>query len=110
MTVRILIDLNVRVEGNRTYAGFEHVRGSGVLSTGVSVEVLEEESGLVGQATITDIDPERELVYLEVDWSSLHEPTSRGVVLGGPGVSFTGSRRVDDDALAIGGGTQFAPK
>jgi hypothetical protein len=76
-TTRIAIDPNIRVRGNGTYAGFEDVTGP--IKPGDEVEVYEPESGLVGQARVTEIDAARELVYLSVEWSSLTdeaEPTS----------------------------------
>lgn len=69
MTTRVEIDPNVRVRGNGTYAGFESVIGD--LVVGGIVEVFEAESGLHGRGRITDIDVQRRLVYLTVDWASL---------------------------------------
>jgi len=66
---RVAIDPNVRVRGNDTYAGFEDVVGP--LTVGELVEVYEAESGLIGEGRVTEIDGDRELVYLSVDWSSL---------------------------------------
>jgi hypothetical protein len=73
MSVEIVIDLNVRVEGDRTFAGFEDVLGGFVddLLPGVPVMVVEEESDLVGIATVERVDVVRQLIYLNVDWSSL---------------------------------------
>lgn len=71
MTTRIAIDPNVRVRGNDTYSGFEDVAGE--LAVGADVEVFVEETELVGQGRIAEIDPDRRLVYLSVDWSSLAE-------------------------------------
>lgn len=68
-TTRIAIDPNVRVRGNGTYAGFEDVDGP--IAIEESVEVYEPESGLTGKGKVTEIDAERKLVYLSVDWSSL---------------------------------------
>jgi hypothetical protein len=59
---RVAIDLNVRVRGNGTYAGFEDVDGP--LAVGEDVEVYEAESGLAGEGRVTEIDSDRELVYL----------------------------------------------
>lgn len=70
---RVVIDPNVRVRGNGTYAGFEDVTGPIALDE--PVEVYEPESGLTGEGRVTDIDADRELVYLSVDWSSLTEET-----------------------------------
>ena len=71
MTARVAIDLNVRVRGNQTYAGFEDVDGS--LAPGDDVEVYEPETGLVGHGRVTDVDDTRQLVYLIVDWAGLRE-------------------------------------
>ncbi len=73
-TTRVAIDPNVRVRGNGTYVGFEDV--SGPIAVGDQVEVYEAESGLVGEGRVTEIDGERELVYLSVDWSSLTDEAS----------------------------------
>jgi hypothetical protein len=71
---RIAIDPNVRVRGNATYAGFEDVEGP--MAVGEQVEVYEAESGLTGEGRVTEIDAERKLVYLSVDWSSLKDAES----------------------------------
>lgn len=68
---RVEIDLNVRVRGNDTFVGFEDVHGP--ITVGEAVEVYESESGVSGEGKVTEIDGERELVYLSVDWSSLSE-------------------------------------
>lgn len=75
MTARVAIDLNVRVRGNETYAGFEDVDGG--LAPGDLVEVYERETGLRGSARVTKVDNQRQLVFLAVDWPSLreHRPT-----------------------------------
>lgn len=70
---RIAIDPNVRVRGNGTYASFDDVTGA--IAVNEPVQVYEPESGLTGEGRVTDIDPERELVYLSVDWASLKEET-----------------------------------
>lgn len=72
MTARVAIDPNVRVRGNQTYAGLEDVQGTVV--AGSHVQVYEPESGLTGPAEVTEIDHERRLVYLAVDWGKLREP------------------------------------
>jgi hypothetical protein len=83
MTVRIAIDLNVRVRGNQTYAGFGDVRIPGSpddapllledIKPGTAVLAVEEESGIVADAVITDVDQEKALVYLAVDWKSFRD-------------------------------------
>jgi len=72
---RIAIDLNVRVRGQQTYAGFEDVLDGDHPHPGDFVEVFERESGVFGKAQVTDIDSDRELIYLAVDWAHLAEPT-----------------------------------
>jgi hypothetical protein len=72
VTARVAIDLNVRVRGNQTYAGFEDADRS--LATGDEVEVFEPETGLAGPGRVTDVDNKRRLVYLAVDWPALREP------------------------------------
>jgi len=69
MTARIAIDPNVRVRGNETYAGLEDVEGD--IAAGSRVVVYEPESGLVGPAEVTEIDTDKRLVYLAVDWQAL---------------------------------------
>jgi hypothetical protein len=68
---RVAIDPNVRVRGNGTYAGFEDVTGP--IEVNEQVEVYEPESGLTGDGQVTEIDAERRLVYLSVNWASLTE-------------------------------------
>ena len=71
---RVEIDLNVRVRGNDTFVGFEDV--SGPIAVGETVEVYESESGVSGEGRVTEIDSERQLIYLSVDWASLKEDGS----------------------------------
>lgn len=109
MTVRIEVDLNVRVRSDQTYAGFEDVdpgsvtyaRASdadGPVSVGDAVHVVEPfektvadaivvgqkviafegESGLAGDAVVTEVDPEKRLIYLAVDWHSFRDDESWG--------------------------------
>lgn len=68
---RVEIDLNVRVRGNGTFVGFDDV--SGPVAVGESVEVYESESGVAGDGRVTEIDGDRELIFLSVDWASLKE-------------------------------------
>lgn len=71
MITRIMIDPNVRVRGNGTYAGFEDVRGP--VAVGMDVQVYEPEAGIFGNGRVNEIDTGRKLVYLSVDWESLTE-------------------------------------
>jgi hypothetical protein len=66
---RVQIDLNVRVRGNQTFASLADVDGA--LGVGEPVKVYEAESELVGAGHVTEIDPDKGLVYLSVDWRSL---------------------------------------
>ena len=72
MITRIEIDPNIRVRGNGTFAGFEEVDGP--LGVGLPVEVYEPEADIIGTGRITEIDVEKRLVYLSVDWASLRDP------------------------------------
>lgn len=69
---RVLIDPNVRVRDNMTYAGLEDVEGP--LELHAEVDVYEPESGLVGRAHVEEIDNERRLVFLKVTWKTLSVP------------------------------------
>jgi hypothetical protein len=66
---RVRIDPNVRVRGNQTFVGVEDFEGQ--LTIGQQVRVYEEESGLEGDAVVTDFDEDKQLLYLRVDWPSL---------------------------------------
>jgi hypothetical protein len=70
VTTTIEIDLNVRVGTNWTYAEYEDVDGP-LPSVGDTVHVIESESGLRGEATVATLDRHKELVYLDVNWTSL---------------------------------------
>ena len=94
MTARVAIDLNVRVRGNQTYAGFEDVEGG--LAPGDDVEVYEPETGLVGPGRVTDVGNKRQLVYLAVDWAALHEPSAAS-----PQSSWTVWYRIRDAVLYV---------
>lgn len=98
---RITIDPNVRVRGNDTYAGFEDVDGP--IAVGETVEVHEAESGLTGSGRVTDIDAERQLVYLSVDWPSLtEEGTQSTPSTPSSGIIFVSSGQLlsDDDWMS----------
>ena len=76
MTVRIAIDLNVRVSGNQTYASLlDDVDPPGTrLDTEDQVIVYERETSIESAATVTRADYATNLVYLWVDWSGFREP------------------------------------
>jgi hypothetical protein len=88
MRTRIAIDPNVRVWGDKTYAGFEDVQGIPVV--GGYVEVWESESGASGFGQVTAIDHDRGLVYLSVDWAALRAPAEVRDVPGGAGAAPAG--------------------
>jgi hypothetical protein len=54
---RIEIDLNVRVRGGQAFAGYEDTDGAVA----------------AGDAVVTEVDRERRLIFLAVDWQSLRE-------------------------------------
>jgi hypothetical protein len=66
----IVIDPNIRTSTNGTYAGLEDADGP--LSIGQTVILREPESGIEGRGTVSKIDMNIDLVYLDVDWSSFH--------------------------------------
>jgi hypothetical protein len=68
MRARIEIDPNVRVRGNQTYTGFEDVQGARSVCVGDMVLAWEREDDIVTDAHVVDVDEERRLVYLAVDW------------------------------------------
>jgi hypothetical protein len=73
MSIEIVIDPNVRTSRNRTYAGFEDVRGGFIddLLNGDAVTVVEEESDVIGEAFVDEINEQKQLIYLNVQWSTL---------------------------------------
>jgi hypothetical protein len=74
MTVRVAVDLNVRVRGNQTFSGFSDA--DGMLAPGDAVEVYERETGVSGPGCVTDIDAGNRLIYLLADWQALREPVT----------------------------------
>lgn len=75
MTIEATIDPNVRVGHNLTFAGFEDIRPDRVvptvLSSGLTIKVIEPEAGISGWAEVVGVDYEKAIVYLAVDWPSL---------------------------------------
>ena len=66
----IMIDPNVRVEGDLTFSGFEDVRGA-MPTVGQRVLVREPESNLVASGTVARVDSDDSLIYIRVEWGSL---------------------------------------
>lgn len=87
--ISVEIDLNVRVRGNWTFTGLEDADGP--IYPGQRVRVFEPESGLQGPGRVEEIDSERRLLFLSVDWSLLREPQPLSVEdLNRLGVSVVG--------------------
>lgn len=73
---RMEIDPNVRCRGNQTRTGLEDCHGP--IAVGDVVTVYEPEARIEGTGRIADIDYDKQLVWLEVDWAGLRdmeEPT-----------------------------------
>lgn len=71
MTVRIAVDLNVRVRGNQTYSALDDADGP--VAVGDKVLAVEVESGTAADAVVTDVSYEFGFAYLEVDWGSFRD-------------------------------------
>lgn len=102
MTARIEIDLNVRVRGGLTYAGFEDA--SGAVAAGDHVRVYERESGLEGPGEVVEVDAATKLIYLRVEWSELSapwraddQPFRLPALIGGPPVERDAQDRRERD-------------
>lgn len=74
---RVEIDPNVRVRGNQTFSGLEDVDGP--VAVGDTVTVYEPEADLEGHGEITEINYDKQLVWIRVVWSSVQpKEHSRG--------------------------------
>jgi hypothetical protein len=108
MSIEIVIDPNVRSAGNRTYAGFEDVRGGFVedLAPGDLVTVLEEESDVIGEAFVAEISEPNQLIYLDVYWHTLRpRPQVQSVLLSGwPRALVRATLTSTPGSLALGAG------
>ena len=69
MKTRIRIDPNMRVRGNHTLAERQDVEGPVVV--GAAVEVYEPEADILGLGRIVEVDADRDLIVIAVDWPSL---------------------------------------
>lgn len=73
----VLIDPNVRIKHNWTYASTKDVYG-GTVSKGDEVTVFESESGLVGPGLIREFRTfdtgDHALIYIQVNWAECHIP------------------------------------
>jgi len=66
---RVEIDPNVRVRGNQTRTGMRYVHGP--IAVGDTVTVYEPEADLEGYGAITEIDYNKQLVWIWVNWASV---------------------------------------
>jgi hypothetical protein len=79
--MRIVIDPNVRVENNWTYAGFEDVFGEAdQLRPGDWVTLMGAETDQIWDGKVVDLDFERRIITLAVDWSSNRQDHAPQVV------------------------------
>ena len=98
MRTKVVIDPNVRVRGQLTFAGLEDVKGP--LRVGQAVDVFEPESGLVGEGRVVEIDPAHGLVYLSVDWASIRPMAEDASAVGqGSGSTAYWIQLVDEEEL-----------
>lgn len=71
---RVQVDLNVRVRGNKTYAGYEDVVPEGApVAVGEQVLVWEAEDDIVTDGTVIELDDEKQIIYLDVDWRGFRD-------------------------------------
>lgn len=68
---RVEIDPNVRTRHGSTFTGVRYVDGP--VAIGDKVTVFESEADIEGWGTVTEIDKDKGLVYLRVDWASLRD-------------------------------------
>lgn len=75
--IRIVVDLNVRVQGHRTYAGFEDVVGATdpdhPVAVGDKVLAWEREDDIVTDATVCAVDEGCRIIYMDVDWHGFRD-------------------------------------
>lgn len=71
VTHAVTIDINVRLGGSATYCGYEDIADGVQLHRGERVWVMGDETDLVGWGTVTSLDAQKRLVYLDVDWPSM---------------------------------------
>ena len=67
--VRVEIDPNIRVRGGQTLADYGDADGP--LSVGQKVRVYESEAGIAGDGVVIELDDEKRLIFLRVDWAGL---------------------------------------
>ena len=69
---RIIIDLNVRLTANLTFAGYEDIIGP-VPQVGDAVEAWEQEGNICAPAVVVVTKPEIGLIYLAVAWREFQD-------------------------------------
>ena len=79
MGARVPIDLNDRTRDALTRARLEDVTGA--VTIGARITAYEPEDGVAADARVVEIDEEKQLVVLAVDWSTLRDD---GVARGTP--------------------------
>jgi hypothetical protein len=67
IAVMVAVDLNVRIGRYGTYSGFEDVQGE-MPKQWDFVLAWEREDNIVTNGIITEIDPDRKLIYLTIAW------------------------------------------
>jgi hypothetical protein len=71
VTVRIPVDLNARDRQGRPYGHLS--KASGPVAVGDKVLAIEPFDGIIGDATVAEVDEGRDLAWLEVDWHSFRD-------------------------------------
>ena len=93
--MRIVIDPNVRIQNNWTYAGFEDVFGDvNGLNPGDWVTAMWAETDQIFDAKVVCLDFERRLIDLAVDWASVR-PDARPTAVGTVTISNAGRTRTE---------------
>lgn len=79
--MRIVIDPNVRIENNWTFAGFEDVFGDvDKLNPDDWVTAMWDETDQVFDAKVVCLDFERHIITLAVDWGSVRQDVRPQIV------------------------------
>jgi hypothetical protein len=104
--MRIVIDPNVRIENNWTYAGFEDVFGDvDALRPDDWVTAMWDETDMIFDAKVVCLDFERRIIDLAVDWKSARKDDVPPIV-GAVAITSGGrTRRMPISAAIAGGGS-----
>lgn len=73
MTARVAVDMNVR---GGTVAGIDDAGGP--VAIGDQVLAVDPFDGLVTDGTVLDMDQEKRLLYLAVDWGTFRDDPEAG--------------------------------